>query len=67
MANKYSKGNFVPKEGEKKEKKETPYSELSEYEKKRKRLETAAKVLAIVLAASMVIFYVISAGLFAMN
>ena len=47
--------------------KEPAYSELSEYEKKRKRLETAAKVLAIVLAASMVIFYVISAGLFAMN
>jgi hypothetical protein len=67
MANKYSKGNFVAKEDDKKEKKEIPYSELSEYEKKRKRLETAAKVLAIVLAASMVIFYVISAGLFAMN
>lgn len=67
MANKYSKGNFVPKEGEQKTKKEPAYSELSEYEKKRKRLETAAKVLAIVLAASMVIFYVISAGLFAMN
>ena len=67
MANKYSKGNFVPKEDDKKEKKEPPYNELSVYEKKRKRLEMAAKILAIVLAASMVIFYVISAGLFAMN
>ena len=67
MANKYSKGNFAPKEGEQKEMKVPVKKELSEYEKRRKRLEKSAKIMAIVLAASMVVFYVISAGLFAME
>jgi hypothetical protein len=37
---------------------------MKDYEKSRKRLNTGAKVMALILVASMVVFYVISAGMF---
>ena len=40
---------------------------MKDYEESRKRLNTGAKIMALVLVASMVVFYVISAGLFLWN
>ena len=37
---------------------------MKDYENKRKRLNVGAKIMALILVASMVIFYVISAGMF---
>ena len=37
---------------------------MKDYEESRKRLNTGAKVMALILVASMVVFYVISAGMF---
>lgn len=37
---------------------------MKDYEERRKRLNTGAKVMALILVASMIVFYVISAGLF---
>ena len=37
---------------------------MKDYEESRKRLNRSAKVMALVLVVSMVVFYVISAGLF---
>ena len=37
---------------------------MKDYEESRKRLNTGAKIIALVLVAAMVVFYVISAGLF---
>lgn len=37
---------------------------MKDYEERRKRLNTGAKVMALILVASMVVFYVISAGMF---
>ena len=51
MANKYSKNNSTGKT-------------MKDYEERRKRLNTGAKIMALILVASMVVFYVISAGLF---
>ena len=59
MANKYSKSNNSSKASEAKT--------MQDYEERRKKLNTGAKVMAIVLIASMVVFYVISAGLFLMD
>ena len=59
MANKYSKSNNSTKAAEKKT--------MQDYEERRKRLNTGAKIMALVLAAAMVVFYVISAGLFLWN
>ena len=59
MANKYSKSNNSSKASEAKT--------MQDYEERRKRLNTGAKIMAIVLIASMVVFYVISAGLFLMD
>ena len=59
MANKYSKSNNSVKASEKKT--------MQEYEERRKRLNKGAKIMAIVLIASMIVFYVISAGLFLFN
>ena len=50
MANKYSKSS--------------ENKTMQQYEEKRRRLNRGAKVMAWVLVASMVVFYVISAGLF---
>ena len=40
---------------------------MKDYEERRKKLNTGAKIMALILAASMVVFYVISAGLFLWN
>ena len=40
---------------------------VKDYEESRKRLNTGAKVMALILVASMVVFYVISAGMFLWN
>lgn len=37
---------------------------MKDYEESRKRLNTGAKVMALILVASMVVFYVLSAGMF---
>ena len=37
---------------------------MKDYEESRKRLNTGAKDMALILIASMVVFYVISAGMF---
>lgn len=59
MANKYSKSNNSSKASEAKT--------LQEYEDRRKKLNTGAKIMAIILIGAMVVFYVISAGLFMFN
>ena len=59
MANKYSKSNNSSKASEAKT--------MQDYDERRKRLNRGAKIMAIVLIASMVVFYVISAGLFLMD
>ena len=59
MANKYSKSNISKKAAEEKT--------MKDYEERRKKLNTGAKIMALILAASMVVFYVISAGLFLWN
>ncbi len=59
MANKYSKSNISKKAAEEKT--------MQDYEERRKKLKTGAKIMALILAASMVVFYVISAGLFLWN
>lgn len=56
MANKYSKSNNSSKAAEKKT--------MQDYEERRKRLNRGAKIMALILVASMIVFYVISAGLF---
>ena len=40
---------------------------MKDYEESRKRLNTGAKIMALILVASMVVFYVISAGMFLWN
>ena len=40
---------------------------MKDYEEQRKRLNTGAKIMALLLVAAMVVFYVISAGLFLWN
>ena len=40
---------------------------MKEYEERRKRLNTGAKIMAMILVASMIVFYVISAGMFLWN
>lgn len=59
MANKYSKSNISKKAAEEKT--------MQDYEERRKKLNTGAKIMALVLAAAMIVFYVISAGLFLWN
>ncbi len=59
MANKYSKRNNSVKAAEEKT--------MKDYDERRKKLNTSAKVIAIVLIGAMVVFYVISAGLFLLD
>ena len=59
MANKYSKSNNPSKAAESKT--------MQEYEDRRRRLNKGARIMALVLVAAMVVFYVISAGLFLWN
>ncbi len=40
---------------------------MKDYENSRKRLNRGAKIMALVLVASMIVFYVISAGMFLWN
>ncbi len=51
MANKYNKSNSSNKT-------------MKDYEESRKRLNKGAKIMALILVASMVVYYVISAGMF---
>ena len=59
MANRYSKSNNSSKASEAKT--------MRDYEERRKRLNKGARIMALVLVAAMVVFYVISAGLFLWN
>ena len=59
MANKYSKSNKSSRAAEEKT--------IQDYEERRKRLNRGAKVMALILVASMIVFYVLSAGLFLMD
>ena len=56
MANKYSKSNKSSKAAEERT--------MQEYEERRKKLNRGAKIMALILVATMIVFYVISAGLF---
>ncbi len=47
--------------------KTTANKTMQDYEDRRKKLNTGAKIMAIVLVASMIVFYVLSAGLFLMD
>ena len=40
---------------------------MQDYEERRKKLNKGARIMALILVASMVVFYVISAGLFLFN
>ena len=55
MANKYSKNN------------KTDNKTMQQYEEQRKRLNRGAKIMALVLIGSMIVFYILSAGLFLMD
>ena len=55
MANKYSKSNKSSKAAEERT--------MQEYEERRKKLNKGAKIMALILVATMIVFYVISAGL----
>lgn len=59
MANKYSKSNTS--------KKATEEKTMQDYEERRRKLNKGAKIMALILVAAMVVFYVISAGLFLWN
>ena len=56
MANKYSRSNTSKKAAEEKT--------MQDYEDRRRKINIGAKIMALVLAAAMIVFYVISAGLF---
>ena len=56
MANKYSKSNKSSRAAEERT--------MQDYEERRRKLNKGAKIMALILVASMVVFYVISAGLF---
>ena len=64
MANKYSKGNFVNKDSENKSKSGQSTGRMSEYEERRKRLNTGAKIMAIVVSLAMIVTAFLSAGVF---
>ena len=40
---------------------------MQDYEEQRKRLTKGAKIMALILIGSMIVFYVLSAGLFLMD
>lgn len=56
MANKYSKSNNSRKAAEQRS--------MQEYEERRQKLNRGAKIMALILVAAMIVFYVISASLF---
>ncbi|MBQ6314889.1 MAG: hypothetical protein IKE85_01375 [Mogibacterium sp.] len=55
MANKYSKSNNSSKARE--------HKTMEDYRNDRKRLNTGAKVMALIIIVTMVFFYVLSSGL----
>lgn len=55
MANKYSKSNNSTKAQERKT--------MQEYEERRRKLNIGAKIMAIIIIFTMVVFYVLSSGL----
>ena len=59
MANKYSKSNKSSKAAEERT--------MQDYEERRKKLNRGAKIMALILVGAMIVFYVISAGLFLFN
>ena len=59
MSNKYSRSNKSSRAAEEKT--------MQDYEERRKKLNKGARIMALVLVASMIVFYVISAGLFLFN
>ena len=59
MANKYSKSNKSARAAEEKT--------MQDYEERRRKLNKGAKIMALILVASMIVFYVLSAGLFLFN
>ena len=59
MANKYSRSNKSTKAAEEKT--------MQDDEERRKKLNRGARIMALILVASMVVFYVLSAGLFLFN
>ena len=56
MANKYSKSNNSVRAQE--------HKTMQQYEEQRKRLNTGAKIMAIVVAAAMVVITFLASGLF---
>lgn len=56
MANRYSKNKNLTKAAESKS--------VQGYEERRRRLGKGARIMALVLVSAMVVFYVLSAGLF---
>ena len=67
MANKYSKANFVNKETDDKQKPAQSSARMSDYEKKRARLNTGAKVMALLVAIAMIVTAFLSSGMFFLN
>ena len=67
MANKYSKANFVNKEEGSKSAGGQSSSSMKEYEERRKRLNTGAKIMAIVVSVAMIVTAFLSAGVFFLN
>ena len=59
MANKYSKSNKSSKAAEERT--------MKDYEERRKKLNKGARIMALILVGTMIVFYVISAGLFLFN
>ena len=55
MANKYSKSNNSDRAKEQKT--------MQQYENQRRRLNKGAKIMSIIIIITMVVFYVLSAGL----
>ncbi len=67
MANKYSKANFVNKDEDNKPKQTESLGGMKEYEKKRQRLNTGAKIMAILVALAMIVTAFLSSGVFFIN
>ena len=67
MANRYSKANFVNKDEDNKTKSTDSSAKMREYEERQKRLNTGAKVMAVLVALAMIITAFLSSGVFFMN
>ena len=67
MANKYSKANFVNKDEDNKAKTTDSSARMREFEQRQRRLNTGAKVMAILVALAMIVTAFLSSGMFFMN